>query len=480
MDMLSGSQINSFLSATSLLWASSFVLIMVGLVFYIKYQERHESIKHSKFFTLFLFTVILNVLEYVMNIVMQNNPSYEVIIYKVYIFVKFLWNISIMFYVISFVQSSKLSRFSVFSILKVFLIIISLLCCIFLDISSVLENNGKFYVLVGRLNEVFTFYALFSNSILLLIVLWFRKKLPKGFCVLSITIFFIYLGLFIFKNITGYMVKDSVFIYSILMLIIFNTTSNQDKEFVNNLNQKKNILTTINERRSKLIDQVTFYVGQTLNDVVLYNDEIYLNKYKDREFIQNSSKEIEDRIQSFNDYLNSVNDIYYIESNKNINNKLYTLSTLIEDIDSKVLEKADLKKILFNITIGDNSFINYIGDLKKIERVVINLLLCIVHYSNEKDTLDLIISSKQKDLNHIELVFTINSSSLKSVINSSMENDIFSKRELDAYDLKMVVSNELLQMMNSKLDSTKDASHIAYNFSVLQGFHSNELFNNIN
>ena len=44
MDMLSGSQINSFLSATSLLWASSFVLIMVGLVFYIKYQERHDSI----------------------------------------------------------------------------------------------------------------------------------------------------------------------------------------------------------------------------------------------------------------------------------------------------------------------------------------------------------------------------------------------------------------------------------------------------
>ena len=56
MEMLSGSQINSFLSATSLVWSSSIVLLMVGLVYFLKYKERHGSNKNSHFLVLYIFT----------------------------------------------------------------------------------------------------------------------------------------------------------------------------------------------------------------------------------------------------------------------------------------------------------------------------------------------------------------------------------------------------------------------------------------
>ena len=84
MEMLSGSQISSFLSATSLVWASSIVLLMIGLVFFIKYKERHDSISNSRFLVLYILTIVLNALEYVMNIVMEKNPPYEVYVYKLY------------------------------------------------------------------------------------------------------------------------------------------------------------------------------------------------------------------------------------------------------------------------------------------------------------------------------------------------------------------------------------------------------------
>ena len=191
MDMLSGSQISSFLSATSLLWVSSIVLIMMGLVYFIKYRERHDSGRNTKFFLLYLFTIILNVLEYIMNIVMQTSPSYEIFIYKFYILIKFFWNISILFYVISYIRPSKNKIFSISSIIKVVMMLLAIACCVFLDIDVVLENNGKFYVLIGSLNEVYTYFALASNSFLLILVLWFHKKVPKGFCTLSVVTFLI-------------------------------------------------------------------------------------------------------------------------------------------------------------------------------------------------------------------------------------------------------------------------------------------------
>ncbi len=482
MDMLSGSQISSFLSATSLLWVSSIVLIMVGLVYFIKYRERHDSGRNTKFFLLYLITIILNVLEYVMNIVMQTSPSYEVFIYKSYILIKFFWNISILFYVISYIRPSKNKIFSISSILKVVMMILAVVCCIFLDIDVILENNGKFYVLIGSLNEVYTYFALALNTFLLLLVLWFHKKLPKGFCTLSVVTFLIYLCMLIFKNTTGYMVKESVFIFSILVLIIFNTTSNQDKEFVNNLNRKKEALANVNQKRSLLIDKITSYIGQSLNNMILYNDELYLTNDKNRIFVQNNSKEIQSTIDDLNDYLVNVKDIYQIESNKQVVNAPYQLSTLMGDIDSKILPLADSKRVFFNMSIIENSFINYVGDLSKIEKILTNILSTTINNSNEGENLDLTIASKQVDLNNIELSFFIKSNGVKNTELKELKIDDFldDNQEIDTSNLRMIISNELLEILNSKLNIKTDSNYTIYSFTVIQGFKDNELYSNIN
>ena len=194
MEMMSGSQINSFLSATSLVWASSIVLMMVGLVYFIKWRESHDSIQNSQFLVLYLFTIALNILEYVMNFVMQTNPSYETIIYKSYILFGFLWNISIIFYVINYLNP-EISKSFVAKTIKIVLFLAAIIVCIILDIDVTLESNGKFYVLVGILNTTYNISSIIANVVLLSIVLWFRKKMPNGFIILYIITFLIYIFL---------------------------------------------------------------------------------------------------------------------------------------------------------------------------------------------------------------------------------------------------------------------------------------------
>ena len=482
MEMLSGSQIDSFLSATSLMWVSSIVLIMVGLVYYIKYKERHDSIKNSQFFILYLLTIILNILVYVMNIIMRTNPPYETIIYKAYILTKFFWNISIMFYVINYINVNNKLNIKRSRIIKLIFMIIATICCVILDIDVALESNGKFYILVGVLNSTYNICAIISHSILLLIVLIFRKKTPKGFCTLSVLTFSIYIGILIFKNTTGYIVNESVFIYSILVLIIFNTTSNQDKVIVNQLTIQKDALLEINSKRDKLINKTLCNLGQSLNDLVLYNDELFLSKENAREIIQSDNKLVDNKISELEDYLNNIKDVFLLETINNNVNCEFDLNTLINSINSKIMDLPNTKDINFNIVVGENTFLNYIGNLKILELIITNTINSIINSPNEHKDILLTITSKLNEFNKIELNIMIKSSG-KIISNNLSElkiNDYIDNDEkINKEDFKIIIVNELLKKLNSKINIKTDDSNTIIYFTIMENFKDSELFNNI-
>ena len=481
MEILSGSQISPFIAATSLVWSSSIVLVMVGLVYFIKYKERNDSMNNSKFLLLYFLTIVLNIMEYVLNMIMDKNPSYEMLLYRTYILVGFLLNISIMFYVIKYIKPESKSKFSLITLVNIVLSLAALACCIFLDIDVALETNGKFYILTGTLNTVYNFYAIVSNMILLFIVLVFKKKMPKGFFVLCLLIFFIYMSIFIFEKLTGYIVKDTVFIYSLLVLVIFNTTSNQDKELVTKLSTTNAGLLTINNRRNKLANKVTYQLGQSLNDLVLYSDEIYMNKVPNRAMIEKDSKEIYPTAVAIDDYIINIKDIFSVELNSAPVNSQYKLSTLVKNIKNKVQPVATTKNISFNLVVEDKTLSNYIGDVSKIEKAIINILYNAINNTQEGNSINLTIASKQHDQKKVELAVTVKNNGIAQNIDlakSSINDFIETNKKYGKYDIKMIVTNRLLEIMNSKIDIKTEENNTIYSFSIVQGFKDSELYNN--
>ena len=482
MDMMSGSQIGSYISATSFLWASSIVLVMIGLVYFIKFRERHDSIENSQFLVLYVLTIILNVLELVMNKVMEQSPSYETIFYKSYILVGFFWNISIVLYVVNYVDKNA-SKSKLLRITKIFFMLAAILVCIFLGIDKTLAKNGTFDVLTGDLNSVYNLFIILASIVLIIIVFWYRKSMPKGFNLLCLLTFFTYFGIIVFKNVTGYTVKESVFIFSLLILIIFNTTSNQDKESVHKLNEVKDTLAHINDKRNRLINTISSQMGQSLNDLILYNDELYLNQDHNREFIQNDSKEIYNTTNDLLDYLNNVKDIFIIEANYNPINELYQLNSLTNKINSEIIPLVSSKNINFSITVDDQTFLNYVGDLNKIEKAVLNVLYNSVNNTNAGQFINLSIASRQYDLKNVELIFTIKDGSNTTnanIANANIYDFIDGNKIINKYDLKMIISNKLLEILKSKMDIKVDQNNTTYSFTIIQGFRDKELYSSIN
>ncbi len=472
MEMLSGSTIDEFLAATSLVWASFVVLIMIGLVFFIKFKERNNSIKNNKFFTLYVLTLTLNIFELYLNIVMKNNPSYEVIIYKIYVFLGMVWSIAIVFYTISYLNVGSFIKSKPMSIIRYSLVAVAAILCIVLNISSYRENSGKFYVLTGVLNSVYNVFNMVSSIVIVLIALIYRKKLPRGFFALCIYTFVVYLSIILFKNTSGYMVKESVVIYTLFLIIIFNTTSNQDKELVTKLSANRDNLLKINYKRNKLNNKIYCQFEQYINDLVLYNEDLYLTKERNKQIIQNDSIEIKNTTNEIKNFLYDSRDIYMYEVNELPLKMQYQIKTLTDYIYSVILPITRTRNIRFDILLNDNNNLTYIGDINKIGKMLVNTLLFIISKINNGSSITLAIASNKGHAKNIELNFAIKH-------NDRMANIDFSNLTLNDFaesnyrynnnELKMIISNRLLEILNSKIDITSDEMNTIYSIKILQG-----------
>ena len=141
------------------------------------------------------------------------------------------------------------------------------------------------------------------------------------------------------------------------------------------------------------------------------------------------------------------------------------------------------KKIRFNISVVDNSFLNYIGDVNKVEKIIINILCNAVSNTSEGQDVSLIIGSKQRDSESAELNITVkNNGTISNLELAKLNIDEFVKydEKINLYDLKMIVSNELLGILNSKIDIKVDESDTTYSFAIIQGLKDNVLYNSIN
>ena len=472
MEMLSGSTIDEFLAATSLVWASFVVLIMIGLVFFIKFKERNDSIKRNKFFTLYILTLALNIFELYLNIVMKNNPSYEVIIYKTYVFLGMVWSIAIVFYTINYLNLGSFIKSKPMDIIKYSLMVVAAILCVVLNISSYRENSGKFYVLTGVLNTVYNIFNMVSSIIIVLIAMIYRKKLPKGFFVLCIYTFVVYLSILLFKNTSGYMVKESVVIYTLFLIIIFNTTSNQDKELVTKLSANRDNLLKINYKRNKLNNKIYCQFEQYINDLVLYDEDLYLTKERNKQIIQNDSIEIKNTTNEIKNFLYDSRDIYMYEVNELPLNMQYQIKTLTDYIYSVILPITRTRNIRFDILLNDNNNLTYIGDINKISKMLVNTLLFIISKINNGSSITLAIASNKGHAKNIELNFAIKHNDRMANIdfaNLTLNDFAESNYRYNNDELKMIISNRLLEILNSKIDITSDEMNTIYSIKILQG-----------
>lgn len=475
MEMLSGGSVSSFISATALIWAALIILIMIGIVYFLKEKKGNKDLDEKLFIALYFDTLFLNIFEFILYFVMQLDDSFfKTLCFKIYIFLGFLWSILILYYIISYLReiNTKKAKYLYFGSFLI-LIFISIILCLVFPVEATLEIYGKFYTLTGTLNTIYNRFGIISNFILLVVVISNSKKISKSFVFLSIFIFAMYITNFALESIFGYNIKESIFIYSLLVLSLFNTIANQDEYILNDLNNVKNSLEKLNKVRDTIIYKLSYEMRNTLNNIVLNSDCLVLGNSINELELKDSCNEISNVGTSLYNYIDNIQAFSKMQNNDIVLDECdFELKTLIDDISNYVLPVLNAHNIKLNCYYDQNLPIKYNGDYKKIEKMLINLILNSVN-DNNSGVINLNINGIRLDNKNIELSILLNCG-IKyndNLLSLELSDLINSNDKLGSNILEIVLAKYYSKVLNCNISvSSNSESSASYEIKLNQKY----------
>ena len=168
-------------------------------------------------------------------------------------------------------------------------------------------------------------------------------------------------------------------------------------------------------------------------------------------------------------------DISRIESNREeVVVKEYDLQTLVFEINSIITSKIDNKEITFEMLVDQNLPRMYYGDYTKVCKIIINVLLNALHYTNygkvtldihekqpkgEKFAFEIIVSNTGHAM--LEENFNIDFNDFVK-INNGLENKI------DSVALGLIVAKRLIQMLGGDISFKNETGRGTKYFITLE------------
>ena len=454
-----------FLSATGLVWCGFFSLIMIGAVYIFKNEKQVESEHLKSIFLILYFVTVVSVitefaLQYALS-VSDTMPLYTSFVSRLYIFLGMLWNTLVIIYYMLLYRKCKNKEFDapftrkINTILFACAAVITTLC-VTLPVGAK-YNAAGFYVLDGFLDTVYNRVVIICDGILALFIIIKSRDLPKQLVWFSILVFIIYLVNFALEGIFGYFIKDSQFLYSLFVSILFFTTESQDKYALERYEELKNASVVIDNQKTKFLLNMSHEIRTPLNTILGYSDYLLLDEHFDKEKVEAEGENIYQASETLLSLINNILDISRIESGKEKLVEIdYKLESLITSVYEKTLPKAAMRNnVKFNIEVDENLPADYTGDISKIERILIAILNNAVEHTTIGEV-RLKISGERKD-DDVNFTFHIKNAGHempadKFKLSFDEITSLETTENIDSNILGIIISKRLLNILNGDVE----------------------------
>ena len=457
---------DAFLSATGLVWCGFFSLLMIGIVYLLKRKKGQEKADYLKKIFIFLYVVTLTSLtmEFILQHAFPLNetyPLYTLIVSKVYVFLGLLWNALVIMYYIMLYRKNKEyeNTFSfyrtintiIFGILMVILTLV-----LTLPVEYAYDKTG-FWVLSGTLNTVYNRTAIICDGILLLFILIKRKNLPKQLVWYSILIFVLYITNFALEGALSYNIKDSQFLYSLFVSILYFTTESQDRQALEKYEELKNESIEVDKQKTKFLLNMSHEIRTPLNTILGYSDYLLLDEHFDQKKIEIEGENVYQASETLLSLINNILDISRIESGKEtLVEGDYKLESVISTIYEKITPKAAIRNnVKFNIELDENLPASYTGDVAKLERILISILNNAVEHTTIGEVK--LTVSGQRVGNNLNFVFHIKNAGHEMQENKFKMNfdeitSLDTTENIDNNILGIIIAKQLLELLNGTVE----------------------------
>ena len=259
---------------------------------------------------------------------------------------------------------------------------------------------------------------------------------------------------FIIATITSIIISVAV---AIVLARVLDRLNKQEQEYKQQmLRLEKQAADEASEAKSRFLADMSHEIRTPINAIIGMN-EMILREAENKDIL-GYSQNIKQSGHNLLQLINGILDFSKIEDGKmDIVPVRYSVSSQIAYLINSISDRANSKKLEFNVSVDKNIPSELFGDDTRINQVIINLLTNAVKYT-EKGSVDFMIKERERKEGKILLYFEvkdtgigIKETDMEKLFESFERLDVVRNRNIEGTGLGMTITVKLLELMDSEL-----------------------------
>ena len=328
-----------------------------------------------------------------------------------------------------------------FLILFIFLLLLIILYIIFVPIADM--SPDKLYYVRGIIAIVLVVLAI-GTSIAASYVAFKVRKTNKNVSrslVFTVLLFGILMPIQLWFNYISFV----PFLTMFLMYVFYHNIENPDIELLEEVSSLKNTIDKSSNTKTDFLFNLSYDLINPMNTIVSLSQSLKSLSVDNKDEIYRDLKSIKYAGNTLLDSIDNILDMSETGNDLNIN-KEYSLYELLKRVETVAISRIGAKNIQFEMIIDDNISSKFVGDINKIQKILLNVVTNAVKYT-EIGKIKLNVSFTS-DKNAQVLHFKISDTGCG--IKDEVKSFIFSDNQ-ETSGVGLALTKKYVESMNGKI-----------------------------